>query len=132
MKTYFRTIVKHFFFWSLALLFWTFMRKVGVSGLHEINLLNYMRFHLVSSFFAGFVFGSVEYALDNFFYKRISFIKIVLLRASMFLFAIVLLVLFALWTFNRIVEVNMSLAGLADSWLFSPQMILLIFYCFLV
>jgi adenylate cyclase len=105
---------------------------VGVGGLNEINLLNYMRFHLASSIFAGFVFGSVEYALDNFFYKRISFNKIVLLRASMFLLAIVLLVLFAIWNFNRIVEVNMRLAGLADSWLFSPQMILLILYCFLV
>ncbi len=132
ISNYFRTIVRHFLFWSLALLLWTLMRRVGIDNQGEMDLLKYSRFHLVSSVFAGFIFGSVEFALDNFFYKRISFSKIVVLRATMFLLATILIILLSIWNFKRIMEINMSLKGLADSWLYSAQMILLIFYCFLI
>jgi len=132
ISKYFRTVVRHFFFWSLAILLWTLIRRVGVDNQYEMDLIKYARFHLVSSFFAGFIFGSVEFALDNSFYKRISFSKIVVLRATMFLLATILTILLSIWNFKRIMEVNMSLEGLTDSWLYSAQMLLLIFYCFLV
>ncbi|MEQ8471513.1 MAG: adenylate/guanylate cyclase domain-containing protein [Marinoscillum sp.] len=129
---YFRTIVRHFFFWSLAILLWTLIRMVGVDHQSEMDLLKYARFLLVSSVFAGFIFGSVEFAMDHFFYKRISFSKIVVLRATMFLLATMLITLLSIWNLKRIMEINMSQEGLTDSRLYSAQMIVLIFYCFLV
>jgi len=134
---YFKTIVRHVIVWFAAFGFWMLMREFGHEVVQEdgpdatLNLFQRFRFLTIISIVAGIIFGSLEYLVDKYFYKKISFGKIMLIGSVSYLIAIVLLVSFGMRAFTRILGVEMNWE-IYKGYLFSGEMLLLVIYCFIV
>lgn len=96
-----------------------------------MNMLERIRFHVIIGVFAGVIFGSLEYVFDKYIYKRMSFGRTLLVSSAMYLLAVLLLITFGMRAFTRIVGVEMSWE-IYHEYMSSGEMILLIFYCFVI
>ncbi|MEM7552000.1 MAG: adenylate/guanylate cyclase domain-containing protein [Bacteroidota bacterium] len=110
------------------------MRKFG----HEIvddgkpfTLLEHVRFHLALGVVAGLIFGSLEYVIEQKIFRRVSFGKLILIGSVTYFISVLLLIIFGMHIFTRIMQVDMS-REIYHRFMFSQEMWLLVFYCFLV
>ena len=136
IEKYVKTLGKHFIVWFLAFIFWAIMREfdndiVRPEGPETLSILQRLRFHFSLGVVASLAFGSLEYLIDRYVYKRTSFGRALLIGSFAYLLAIILLVTFGFTAFVRISDMNMDW-GLYRDYVFSGEMVLLIFYCFLV
>jgi len=133
---YLKVVLRHAIIWFLAFVFWVIMREFGQEVIlreERERMLFGQRvvFHIVLGIGAGFIFGSLEYLFDKYIYKRLSFGRTVLVGAITYLIAIILLVSFGMRAFTRITDTEMNVKTYTD-FVFSGEMILIIFYCFIV
>lgn len=133
---YFRIVLRHIVVWFFAFIVWTILREFGhevvqEDGRESIRPLQRIPFHILLGVVAGIIFGTLEFVFDKYVYKRMSFGRTLLIGAITYLIAVVLLVTFGIRAFTRIVGTEMSWELYID-FIFSGEMILIVFYCFIV
>ena len=128
-----RHIVRQTIIWTLAFSFWTIMRKFGhdVNELYSMNLWQNVRLHLIMGVFAGLLFGFLEYFFERRIIRRVSFKNALIIGSVMYLGTIVVIMTFGIRTFTRIMGIDLS-AKIYTNYIFSNEMLLFIFYAFLV
>ena len=130
-------MVRHAVVWFLSFAFWMLMREFGHEIVQEegpdraMTFIQRVRFLAIIGVGAGVIFGSLEYLIDKYIYKKISFGKTILIGSVSYLVAVILLVTFGMRAFTKMLGVEMSLAIYKD-YLFSGEMLLLVIYCFIV
>lgn len=133
-NTYLRYLVRNFFIWTWALIFWHLMRLVGQEVEQDhlpSSLLALIRLHLVVGIFSGFLFGTLDYLLKRYVLKRISFGKTILIGSAGYLLAALLLLLFGITLVGLIKGTPLN-GKLYFENVFAGEIALLIFYCFQV
>ena len=110
------------------------MRQFGqevVSDAPTMNIFQQVRFHLALGLVAGILFGNLEYFFDRYVIKRFSLGKMVLIGTSSYLVVVILLVLLGIQIFTRVSSVPFN-PDIYKQFLFSGEMLLIVFYCFLI
>ncbi|MEO1255502.1 MAG: adenylate/guanylate cyclase domain-containing protein, partial [Bacteroidota bacterium] len=100
-------------------------------GLKELTFLQQVKFHIIIGLAAGILFGSTAFIFDKFIYKRVSFGKTILIGAITSIISIMLLVTLGFRALSRIMEIDLNW-NFYREFVFSKEMILLIFYIFLM
>ncbi len=131
---YFRYVFRHFIIWNLAFIFWAFMREFGqevVQDFEPLTLAQRVRIHLVIGVVSGFLFGSLDYLIEKKVYKYVSLGKAMVIGLVSFVIVVLLLLTFAMRVFTRVIgqEFNWEIY---NEFMFSNEMLLLVFYFFLV
>ncbi|MEO9804503.1 MAG: adenylate/guanylate cyclase domain-containing protein [Reichenbachiella sp.] len=132
---YVKSIIRHFLIWTPAFVFWTVMRQFGheivQDDFTELTFFQQIRVHVALGVVAGILFGSLEYFYDKNILKRVAFGKAVLIGSVSYLIAIIILISMGMRIFAKILQVELNWE-IYHEFMFSKEMILLVFYCFLV
>ena len=116
--------------WFIALIFFFIMRQVGVSGLPHFHftILKSILLLPLFSIVSGIIFGSLHYAFQKYFFRKIPLWK-VMLRLS-----IDQLLIISLITLIYYLSVKMMETNAPDFWNFvqSPSTLIYYLYVFLV
>lgn len=131
---YFKTIIRHFLIWTFAISFWSVMRQFGQDVMDEPTFQSFGQLigtYLSIGFIAGVSLGNFEYFFEKFGFLNKSFGKAVLIGAVSYTIIIYMLVFIGISIFSigNGDEINWSLY---QNFLFSSEMLLLIFYFFFV
>ncbi len=134
MNKYWRYVLRHFIAWSLAFILWGLMREFGQEVVQDFDPLTFtqrLRLHTVIGVVSGFLFGSLDYIIDTKVYKYVSLGRAMAIGLGSFLVVVFLFLTFAMRVFTRVAGVEFNMETYTD-FLFSSEMILLLFYIFLV
>lgn len=110
------------------------MREFGQEVVQEFDPLTFLqrlRLHTVVGIVSGFLFGSLDYVIDTKVYKHVSLGKAMAIGLGSFIVVVFLFLTFAMRVFTRVAGVEFSLETYKE-FMFSNEMILLLFYIFLV
>ena len=100
-------MVRHAVVWFLSFAFWMLMREFGHEIVQEegpdraMTFIQRVRFLAIIGVGAGVIFGSLEYLIDKYIYKKISFGKTILIGSVSYLVAVILLVTFGMRAFTK-------------------------------
>ncbi|MEO1051935.1 MAG: adenylate/guanylate cyclase domain-containing protein [Bacteroidota bacterium] len=128
-------VLKHAIIWFFAFIFWALMREFGQDFTPEemvgVTFIQRIRMHVALGVLAGLLFGSLEFAYERSFLRNIPFGRAVLISSLSYLATILIFIIFGMHAFTKIlgIELNMEIF---HEFMFSNEMILLVFYCFLV
>ena len=130
---FFKRVAIHFAIWLLAFIFWGVMRQFGQELVDEPNLGigEFILIYLILGVIAGVAFGTMDILLPASFFRRTSFGKAVLLRTLLYFMIFILLAVLGISTFSFFDEKDLSLSD-QYSFLYSKEMLLLLFYCFII
>lgn len=131
---YLRYVLRHFIIWNFAFIFWGLMRELGQEIVQDFDPITFpqrLRLHLVLGIVSGFLFGSLDYFIEKKIYKSVSLGKAMLIGLSSFTVVVLLLLTFAMRAFTRIVGLEFNWDTYSE-FMFSKEMMLLVFYFFLV
>lgn len=106
-----------------------FGQEVVAPGQLE-TFTEHVSFHLTLGFFAGIIFGSLDFFMQNRVLRRFSFGKVLLIGTITYFASFLLLTILGIKIFIAIT--NQETDQGAQDYLFSREMFLLGFYCFLV
>jgi len=90
-----------------------------------------IRFNAIIGLVAGILFGSLEYVFGKYVYKRMSFGRTLLIGALSYLLTVILLASFGIRAFTKIIGRGVDWETY-KGYILSKEMILLVFYCFLI
>lgn len=134
-RKYLNGVVRHFLIWTPAFIFWSLMRQFGhdVSrgDLPDLTFIQEVRVHMALGIVAGFLFGSLEYFFEKKVLKRVAFGKAVLIGSVSYLITIMILISMGMRIFTKVLQVELNWEIYQD-FMFSKEMILLTFYCFMI
>ena len=131
---YLRYIVRHFVIWSLAFVFWALMREYGqevVQDFEPLTLTQRIRIHFVIGIVSGFLFGSLDYLIEKKVYKNVSLGKAMVIGMVSFAIVVFLFLTFAMRVFTKVAGLEFSMKTYRE-FIFSNEMMLLVFYIFLI
>ncbi|MEQ9405569.1 MAG: adenylate/guanylate cyclase domain-containing protein [Cyclobacteriaceae bacterium] len=131
---YFRYVLRHFIIWNLAFIFWGLMREFGQEVVQDFEPLTFpkrIQIHLLVGLVSGLLFGTLDYLIEKKIYKYVSLGKALLIGSISFLLLVFLLATFALLIFTQITNLEFNPTTYGE-FMFSKEMILLVFYFFLV
>lgn len=110
------------------------MREFGQEVVQDFEPLTFpqrIRLHLVIGAVTGFLFGSLDYFIEKKIYKNVSLGKAMLIGMFSFLIVVFLLLTFAMRVFTRVIGQEFNWEQYSE-FMFSNEMILLVFYFFLI
>ncbi|MGB3468244.1 MAG: hypothetical protein WBA74_23360, partial [Cyclobacteriaceae bacterium] len=121
--------------WTLAVAFWNLMRDFG----HEvvspypslITPIQYIRATIGLGLVAGLIFGNLSYYYENKLFRRIPLGRMLLVGGISYIVCVLIFVTFGVRIFSRVLGLEMDW-DLYSNFVFSQEMILLVFYCILV
>lgn len=134
---YFRYIFRHFVIWTLAVTFWNLMRDFGHEVISPypypsiISPWQYIRATLGLGLVAGVIFGNLSYFFEKRLFRRVPLGKILVVGGISYMIGILLFVTFGVRIFSKVLGLEMNW-NLYSDFIFSQEMILLVFYCILV
>lgn len=126
-------IISQWIIWTLALSFFTIMRNFGHEVVEDlvIDFKSQAILHVLLGAVAGVLFGSFTYYFEEKVYKRIPFKRIMIYGSISYLLSIVVLIIAGITLYTSYLGVEKTFAIYTD-YLFSKEVVLLIFYFFLV
>lgn len=110
------------------------MREFGQEVVQEfepLTLAQRVRIHLVIGAVTGFLFGTLDYLIEKKVYKYVSLGKAMVIGSLSFLIVVLLLLTFAMRVFTKVIGQEFNWEGYSE-FMFSNEMLLLVFYFFLV
>ena len=128
-----RQVTINFLTWFLAFSFWGLMRQFGqeLVGGPELGIGEWALNFLILALVAGVAFGVVDMLLPAKIFKKTSFGRVVLLRAIIYAIIFFLLTVVGITTFSLFDQEELSFNE-RYGFIFSNEMLLLLFYCFMV
>ncbi|MEZ4887917.1 MAG: adenylate/guanylate cyclase domain-containing protein [Chitinophagales bacterium] len=132
-KEHLRSIFYHFLIWTFAFAFWNLLRNFGQEVIRpaEISFLQYVRVNVAMGLFAGIAFGSLSYFIEKNVVKRTTFGQAILFGVFTYLIAIILFISFGMRVISLVVGIELNWETYKQ-FVFTKQILLFIFYCFLV
>lgn len=123
----------HFVIWFVAFTFWGLMRQLGqdVVDQPDLTIVEWTTIYLILAMISGVIFGTVDTLLPRSIFKRTSFGRVVLLRTGIYSVIFVFLTIIGISTFSFFDQQDLSLRD-QYHFIISKEMLLLLFYCFLV
>ena len=132
-KRLLRFILNHILVWTFAFAFWNIMRNFGQEVIRpaEVSLLQYVRISVAMGLFAGITFGFLSYFMEKKIIRQVSFGRAVLFGAFAYLIVIILFISFGMRVISIVIGVELNWENYKQ-FVFTKQMLLFVFYCFLV
>ena len=133
MKAYWRRILRHCIIWTIVIGFWSLVRNFGqevVRPYGDPTLIQYIRIHIALGIVAGMLFGSMEFFIDKYVYKRVPLGRVLLIGVVSYLIVFLILATFGIRAFSYALNVQLDW-DTYNEFLFSKQMFLLFVYLLL-
>lgn len=131
---YLRYTIRHFFVWTLAFAFLTFIREFGQEVVQDFKPLTFLQqigVHISFGLVAGILFGSLEYFLEKKVLRHVTFGKAILVGSTCYIVTAWIFITIGVRIFTLVSQQEVNWAEYFE-FMFSKQIFSLVFYCLIV